>query len=186
MRTYRVPGTWDEMLNNGDGVSSLPGLRDQFSSVQSLSCVWLFVTPWTAAHQTSLSTTNSWNLLIFMSIESIMASNHLIRCHPFLLPPSIFSSIRIFSNESVFASGGQGTEVSASASVLPVSSGLISFWMDWMDLLAVQGTLKSLIQHHSSKASILQLSALFIVQLSHPYMAIGKTIVWLDGLLLAK
>jgi len=136
MRTYRVSGTWDEMLNNGDRVSSLPELRDQFSSVQSLSCVWLFVTPWTAAHQTSLFITNSWSLLRLMSIESSMASNQLIFCHPPFLLPSIFPSIRIFSNESVFASGGQSTGVSASASVLPMSlqDWSPSEWTGWISL----------------------------------------------------
>ena len=136
MRTYRVSGTWDEMLNNGDRVSSLPELRDQFSSVQSLSCVWLFVTPWTAAHQTSMFITNSWSLLRLMSIESLMASNQLIFCHPPFLLPSIFPSIRIFSNESIFASGGQSTGVSASASVLPMSlqDWSPSEWTGWISL----------------------------------------------------
>ena len=176
MRTYRVSGTWDEMLNNGDRVSSLPELRDQFSSVQSLSCVWLFVTPWTAAHQTSLFITNSWSLLRLMSIESSMASNQLIFCHPPFLLPSIFPTIRAFPMSQLFVSGGQITGASASASVLSKN---IQGWfsrIEWVDLLAVQGTLKCLLQHHSSKASILWQSAFFRVQLSHPYMTTGKTI----------
>ena len=114
-----------------------------------------------------------------MSIESVMPSNHLILCHSLLLLSSIFPSIRVFSNESaLFASGGQSTRVSASKSVLPVNEhpGLISFRMDWLDLLAVQRTLKSLLQHHSSKALILRRSAFFIVQFSHPYMTTGQTI----------
>ena len=150
----------------------------QFSSVQSLSCVQLFATPWTAAHQASLSITNSWSLLKLMSIESVMPSNHLILCHPLLLLPSIFPSIWVFSNESALHIRWP-KYWSFSFSITPSSehSGLISFRMDWLDLLAVQGTLKSLLQHHSSKASILQHSAFFIVQLSHPYMTIGKTIV---------
>ena len=134
------------------------------SSVQSLNHVWLFVTPWTEAHQASLSITNSWSLLKLMSIESVMPSNHLILCHPIFLLPSIFPSIRVFSNESVLRIRWP-KYWSFSFSISPSSeySGLISFRMDWLDLLAVQGTLKSLLQHHSSKASILQRSALFIV-----------------------
>ena len=148
-----------------------------FSSLQSLSHVWLFVTPWTAAHQASLSITNSQSLLKLMSIESVMPSNHLILCHPLLLPPSIFSSIRVFSNESTLCIWWP-KYWSFSFSISPSNdySGMISFRVDWLDLLAVQGTLKSLLQHHSSKASILQCSAFFIVQLSHPYMTPGKTI----------
>ena len=141
------------------------------SSVQSLSCVQLFATPWTAACQTSLSITNSWSLLKLMSIESMMPFNHLILCRPLLLPPSIFPSIRVFSNESVLHI--RWTKYwSFNFSISPSNeySGLISFRMDWLDLLAVQRTLKSLLQHHSSKASILQHSACFIVQHSHPYM----------------
>ena len=144
-------------------------LRWSFSSVQSLSRGQLFSTPWTAAHQASLSIANSRSLLKFMSIESVMPSNHLILCHPFLLLPSIFPSIRVFSNESIL-------RISFSISLSNEHSGLISFRIDWLDLLAVQGTLKSLLQHHSSKASILQHSAFFTVQLSHPYMTTGKTI----------
>ena len=143
------------------------------SSVQLLSHVRLFVTPWTAAHQASLSITNSWSLPKPMSIESVMPSNHLILCHPFLLLSSIFPRIRVFSNESTLPIRWP-KYWSFSFSIRPFSeySGLISFRMDWLDLLAVQGTL----QHHSSKASILWHSAFFIVQLSHPYMTTGKTI----------
>ena len=147
----------------------------QFSSVQLLSRVQLFAAPWTAAHQASLSIINFWSLLKLMSIESVMPSSHLILYHP-LLPPSIFLSIRVFSNESVFCiSWPKYWSFSFSISPSNEHSGLISFRMDWLDLLAVQGTLKSLLWHHSSKASILQHSAFFIVQLSHPYMTTGKT-----------
>ena len=148
-----------------------------FSSVQSVSHVQLFVTPWTAAHQASLSITNSWSLLKLMSIESVMPSNHLILCHLLLLLPSIFPSIRVFSNES-FLHIRWPKYWSFSFSIGPFSehSGMISFRMDWLDLLAVQGTLKSLLQHRSSEASILQCLAFFTVQLSHPYMTSGKTI----------
>ena len=146
-----------------------------FSSVQSLSHVQLFATPWTSARQASLSITNPWSLLRLMSIETVMPSNHLILCNPLLLPPSIFPSIGVFSNESVLHNR-LPEDWSFSFSISPSSeySGLISFRMDWLDLLAVQETLKSLLQHHSSKASILQCSAFFIVQLSHPYMTTGK------------
>ena len=149
----------------------------QFSSVQSLSRVRLFVTPWTAARQTSLFITNSWSLLKLMSVESVMPSNHLILCQSFLFAPSILPSIRVFSNESVLRIRWP-KYWSFSFSISPSNeySELISFRMDWLDLLAVQGTLKSLLQHHSSKASILQHSAFFIVQLSHPYTITGKTI----------
>ena len=140
------------------------------SSVQSLSHVQLFATPWTAGHQASLSITNSRGLLKLMSIESVMPSNHLILYRPILLPPSIFLSIRVFSNESVFCiSWPKYWSFSFSISPSNEYSGLISFRMDWFDLLAVWGILKSLLQHHSSKASILQCSAFFIVQLSHDY-----------------
>ena len=147
----------------------------QFSSVQSRSHIRLFVTPWTAAHQASLSITNSWSLLKLMSIELVMPSNHLILCCPPLLPPSIFPSIRVFSNESVLHIRWP-KYWSFSMSPSNEYSGLISFRMDWLDLLAVEGALKSLLQHHSSKASILRHLAFFIVQLSHPYMTTGKTI----------
>ena len=149
---------------------------NKFNSVQLFSHVWLFVTPWTPACQASLSITNSQSLLKFMSLESVMPSNHLIFCHPFLLP-SIFSRTRVFSNESALRIM-LPKYWSFSFSISPSNeySGLISFRMDWFDLLAVQGTLKSLLQHHSSKALILQCSAFFMVQLSHPYMTTGKTI----------
>ena len=137
-------------------------------SVQSLTCVQLFATPWTAGYQAFLSITNSWSLLKLMSIESVMPSNHLILCRPLLLLPSSFSSIRVFSNESVHLIRWP-KDWSFSFNISPSNeySGLISFRKDWLDLLAVQGTRKSLLQHHSSKASILRHSAFFIVQLSH-------------------
>ena len=151
----------------------------QFNSVQSLSRVWLFATPWTAARQASLSITNSRSLPKPMSISivSVMPPNHLILCRPLFLLPSILPSIMVFSNESSLCIRWP-KYWSFSFSVSPSSEhpGLISFSMDWLDLLAVQGTLKSLLQHHSSKASILQCSAFFIVQLSHPYMTTGKSI----------
>ena len=135
------------------------------------------VTPWIAAFQASLSFINSWSLLKLMSIESVMPSSHLVFCRPLLLPPSVFSSIRVFSNESVLHIGWpKYWNFSFNISPSNEYSGLISFRMDWLDLLAVQGTLKSLLQHHSLKASILQCSAFFIVQLSHPYITTGKTI----------
>ena len=140
-----------------------------------LSHVGLFATPQTAARQASLSITNFWSLLKHMSIESVMPSNHLILCHPLLLLPSIFPSIRVFSSESVLRIRWPKYW---SFSVNPSNeySGLISFRIDRLDLLAVQGTLKSLLQHHSSKASILHYSDFFMVQPSHPYMTTGKTI----------
>ena len=147
----------------------------QKHSVQSLSRVWLFATPQTVACQASLSFTISWILLKLMSIESAMPSNYLILCHPLLLLPSIFPSIRIFSNESALRIRWP-KYWSFSISPSNEYSGLISFRMDWLNLLAVQGTLKSLLQHHSSKAWVLQHSAFFVVQLSHPYMTTGKTI----------
>ena len=138
-----------------------------FSSVQSLSCVRLFVTPWIAARQASLSITNSQSLLKLMSIESVMPPNHL--CCPFLLPLSILPSIRVFSSGSVLhIRWSKYWRFSFSVSPSNEYSGLISSRMEWLDLLAVQGTLKSLLQHHSSKASILRCSTFFIVQLSHP------------------
>ena len=141
-------------------------LMFQFSSVQLLSCVWLFATSWTAARLASLSITDSQSLLKLMSIESVMPSNHLILCHPLLLLPSIFPSIRVFSNESVLnIRWPKDWSFSFSISSSNKYSGLISFRIDWLDLLAVQGTLKSLLQHHSSKASILLCSAVVIVQL---------------------
>ena len=147
------------------------------SSVQSLSHVRLFQTPWTTARQASLSITNSWSLPIPISIESVMPSTHLILCRPLLLLPPIPPSIRVFSNESVFCiMRPKYSSFSFSISPSNEYSGLISFRMNWLDVLAVQGTLKSLLQHHSSKASILQCSAFFMVQLSHPYMTTGNTI----------
>ena len=142
------------------------------------SHVRLLVTPWTVAHQASLSITNSQSLLKLMSIESVMPSNHLILCCPLLLLPSIFPSIRVFSNESVLCIRWPLEYWSFSFNISPSNehSGLISFRMDWLDLPAVQWTLKSLLQHYSSKASILWHSAFLIVQLSHPYMTTGKTI----------
>ena len=141
----------------------------QFSPVQLLSHVRLFATPWTAALQASLSITNSQSLLKLMSIESVMPCNHLILCCPLLLPPSIFPSIWIFSSESVLCIRWP-KYWSFSFSISPSNeySGLISYRMDWFNLLAVQGTLKNLLQHHSSKASIIRCSAFFVVQLSHP------------------
>ena len=148
-----------------------------FFSVQLIRHVQLFVTPWTAACLASLSFTNSQSLLKLMSIESVMPSNHFILCRSLLLLPSIFLSIRIFSNESVLhIRWPKYWSFNFSSRSSNEYLGLISFRMDWLDLRAVQGTLKSLLQHHSSKASILQCSAFFIVQLSHPYMPTGKTI----------
>ena len=135
------------------------------------------MTPWTSAHQASLSITNSWSLLKLMSIASVMPCSHLILCHPLLLPSSVFPSIRVFSNESVLhIRWPKYWSFSFSISPSNEYSGLISCRIDWLDLLAVQGTLKSLFQQHNSKASILQCSAFFTVQLSHPYMTIGNTI----------
>ena len=148
-----------------------------FSSVQLLSHVRLFATPWITARQTSLSVTNSQSLLKLMSIESVMPSSHLILCCPLLLLPPVPPSIRVFSNESTLCM--RWTKYwSFSFSISPSNEhpGLISFRLDWLGLLAVQGTLKSLLQHHNSKASIFRCSAFFKVQLSHPYMTTGKTI----------
>ena len=146
------------------------------SSVQSPSHIWLFATPWTAACQASQSITDFQSLLKLMSIKLVMPSLSLILCHPLILLPSIFPSIKVFSNESVLhIRWPKYWNFSISISPSNEYSGLISFRMDWLDLLAVQGTLKSLLQHHSSKASILQRSAFFIVQLSHTYMTTGKT-----------
>ena len=145
--------------------------------VESLIYVQLFVTPWTAARQASLSITNSQRLFKPVSIESVMPSNHLILCRPLLLLPSFFPSIRVFSNESALhIRWPEYWSFSFSISPSNEYSGLISFRLDWLDLLAFQGTLQSLLQHHSSKASILQHSAFFMVQLSHSDMATGKTI----------
>ena len=167
-----VPLTYSEYL-----ATIKTDQKVQFSSVQSVSHVRLFVTPWTAARQASLPITNSRSWLKLMSIESGMPSNHLILCRPLLLPPSIFPSIRVFSNESAICiRWAKYWSFSFSISPSNEYSGLISLRMDWLDLLAVQGTLKSLLQHHSSKTSILWHSAFFIVQLSYPYMTTGKTI----------
>ena len=150
----------------------MPGITP-FNSVQSLSHIRLFVIPWTAAHQVSLSITNSWNLLKLMSIETVMPSNYLILCHPLLLPPSIFSASGSFPMSRFFASGDQNIGVLASASVFPMNmqDWYPLGWTSWISLIS-----KSLLQHHSSKASILQHSAFFIAQLSHPYMTTGKII----------
>src|SRR5574337_964244 len=149
----------------------------KISSVQSLSCVQLFATPWTAARQASLSITISRSSLKLMSIESVMPSSHLILCCPLFLLPPIPPSIRVFSNESTLRMRWQ-KYWGFSFSIIPAKEipGLISFRMDWLDLLAVQETLKSLLQHHSSKASILRRAAFFTVQLSNPYVTTGKTI----------
>ena len=145
------------------------------SSVQSLSCVWLFATPWTAACQASLSITNSQNLLKLISIESVMPTNRLILCRLLLLLPSIFPSIKVFSNESVLCiRWSMYCSFSISPSNIHWKSELISFRIAWFDLLAVQGTLKNLPQNHCSEASVLQLSAFFMIQLSHPSWLLGK------------
>ena len=165
----------------------LQGSRYFSQSVQSLSRVPLFVAPWTAARQASLSTTNSRSLLKLMSIELVMPSNHFILCRPLLLLPSIPPSIRVFSNKSTLHMRWP-KYWSGCFSIIPSKEhpGLISFRMDWLDLLAVQGTLKSLLQHHSSKASILRCSAFFTLQLSHPYMTTGKTIALTRWTLVGK
>ena len=163
---------------NGGKQTSVCTCHFQFSSVQSLSRVRLFATPWTAARQVSLSITNFQSPPKPVSIESVMPSIHLILCRPLLLLPSIFPSIRVFSNESArYMRWPKYWSFSFSTSPSNEHPGLVSFRIDWLDLLAVQGTLKSLLQHHSSKASVLWHSTFFIVQLSHPYMITGKTIV---------
>ena len=149
----------------------------QFSSVQSLSLIWLFETPWVAALQAALCITNSQSLLNLMSFESVMPSNQLILCCPLLILPSIFPSVTVFSNVSgLCIRWPEYWSFSFSISPSKEYSEMMSFRMDWLDLLDVQGTLKSLLQHHSSKASILRHSAFFTVQLSHPYMTAGKNI----------
>ena len=160
-------------------------MKPKFSWVQSLSRVQVFVTPWTTAHEASLSFTNYWSLPKPMSIESVMPCNHLILCCPLLLLPSIFPSIRVFSSESALRIRWPKYW---SFNISPSSEhpGLISFRMDWLDLLAIQGMLKSLLQHRSSKASILRRSAVFIVQLSHQYLTTGKTRALTIWPLLAK
>ena len=175
------------MINGSAQEDIIVNICNSFSSVQSLSHVGLFVTPWTAARHTSLSITNSWSQPKPMSIELLMPSNHLILCCPLLLLPSLFPNIRVFSNESVFRIRWP-KYWSFSLNISPSNeySGLISLRTDLFDLLAVQGTLKSLLQHHSSKASFLQHSAFFVVQLSHPYMSIGKTIALTRGTFVGK
>ena len=167
------------MSEFGETLMSIQTNVSSSSSVQLPSHVQLFATPQTAARQASLPITNSWSLLKLMSIESVMPSNYLILCRPLLLPLSIFPSIRVFSKESGLRIRWP-KDWSFSFGISPSNEylGLISFRMDWLDLLAVQGTLKSqsLLQHHSSKASILWHSAFFVVQLSHPYMTTGETI----------
>ena len=146
--------------------------------VQSLSHVWLFPNPWNAAHQPSLSITNSWSLFKLTSIESVMPTNHFILCHPLLLLSSIFPSIRVFSNElGLCIRWSKYCSFSFSISPSNEYSGLITIRVDWFDLLAVQGTLKSLLQYDNLKASILQCSAFLMVQPSHRYITTGKTIV---------
>ena len=162
-------------------------INNPFSSVQSLSRVWLLATPWIAARQASLPITNSRRLLKLMPIKSVMPSSHLILCRPLLLLPPIPSSITVFSNESTLPMRWP-KYWSFSFSISPSNEhpALISFKMDWLDLLAGQGTLKSLLQHHSSKASIFRVSAFFTVQLSHPYMTTGKTIALTRRTFVAK
>ena len=177
--TWRISWTVEPGgLVPGTAKSDLESVVTQgLSSVQLLSHARLFAMPWTAGRQASLFITNSRSLLKLKSIKSVMPSNHLILCHPLLLLPSIPPSTRVFSNESVLHIGWP-KYWSFSFNISPSNeySGLISFRMDWLDLLAVQGILKSLLQHHSSRASILRRSAFFIVQLSHPYVTTGKTI----------
>ena len=186
-------GEWKSWLktqhseNEGHGIQSHHFMANQFSSVQSLSHIWLFVTPWIAARRASLSITNSQSSLRLPFIESVMPSSHLILCRPLLHLPPTPPSIRVFFNESTLRMRWP-KYWSFSFSIIPSNEhpGLISFRMDWLDLLAVQGTLKSLLQHHSSKASILRRSAFFTVQLSHPYMTTGKTIALTRRTLVGK
>ena len=170
-----LPNWWEKWWKKRRGVLSRilakwgPRWLSRLTSVQLLNPVWLFATPWTVACQASLSFTNFRSLLKFMSIESLMPSNHLVLCCPLLLLPSIFPKIRVSSNESALCiRWPKYWNFSFSISPSNEYPGLISFRIDWFDLLAVQGTLKSLLQHHSSKASILKHSAFFMVQLSHP------------------
>ena len=166
-----------QALPGTQATSSAQNAFYSLSSVQLLSHAQLLATPWTAAHQASLSITNSQSLLKLMSIELVMPSNHLILSRPLLLLPSIFPNNRVFSNESVLCfRPPKYWSFSFSTSPSNEHPGLISYRMDWLDLPEVQETLKSLLQHHSSKASILQHSAFFVVQLSHPYMTTGRTI----------
>ena len=180
MHRWTLSLTKEAGVYNGEKTISLTssaGKTSQFSSVQLLSCVQLFATPWIAACQASLSITNSQSSLRLASIESVMPSSHLILCRPLLHLPLIPPSIRVFSNELTLRMRWPN-HWSFSFSIIPSKEipGLISFRMDWLDLLAVQGTLKNPLQHHSSKASIHRCSAFFSVQLSHPYMTTGKTI----------
>ena len=169
----KIPGSSSQKNIDSTRYLSL----NPFGSVQLLNRVQLFATPWTASRQASLSITNSQSWLKLMSIELVMPSNHLILCCPLLLLPSIFPSIRVYSNESVLRiRWPKYWHFSFNISPSNEHLRLISFRMDWLDLLEVQGTLKSLLQHHGSKASVLQCSVFFIVQLSHPYMTIGKNI----------
>ena len=176
-------GMWDLSGPDQTGISCIARqilnhwtIKEGPVVVQSLSHVQLFATPWTAARQPSLSFTMSWSLLKLMSIESVMPSTHLALYHPHLLLPSMFPSIRVFSNElALCIRWPKYWSFSFSISPSNEYSGLISFRIDWFALLAVQSTLKTFLQHHSSKASILQHSAFFMVQLSHPYMTTGKT-----------
>ena len=162
-------------------------MGSRISSVQYLSRVWLSATPWIAVHQASLSITNTWNVLKLMSIELVITSNHFIICHSLFLLPSIFPSIRIFSNESALRiKCPKYWSFSFSISPSNEYSGLISFRIDCFYLFAVQGTLKSLLQHHSLKALIHHHPAFFMVQLSHPYMTTGKPKFWLYRPLLVK
>ena len=174
-------------IMNNDVLIFISMLPFKFSSVQLLSCVQLLATSWIAARQASLSITNTWSSLRLTSIELVMPSSHLILCRPLLLLPPIPPSIRVFSNESTLCTRWP-KYWSFSFSIIPYKEipGLISFRMDWLDLLAVQETLQSLLQHHSSRASILLCSASFTVQLSHPYRTTGKTIALTRQTLLAK
>ena len=176
-----IKGLWSQYFCDDHEYFSI------FSSVQSLSHVQLFATPWIAACQASLSITNSQSTLKVTSIESVMPSSHLILCRPLLLLPTIPPTIRVFSNESTLHMRWL-KYWSFSFSIIPSKEipGLISFRMDWLDLLALQGTLKSLLQQHSSKASVLRCSASFTVQLSHPYMTTGKTIALIRRTLVGK
>ena len=168
---------YQSMIRDVCVVLSCSAVTDSFVFVVQSLRVQLFVIPWAAAHQASVSFTISWSLLKVRSLELVMPSNHLILCRPLLLPPSIFPSIRVFSNESALCiMWPKYWSFSFNISPSNEHPGLISFRMDWLNLLAVQGTLKSLLQHHSSKALILQRSAFFIVQLSHPHMTTGKTV----------
>ena len=174
--------SWVFMLNVIEEERFFSIFLASFISVQLLSYVWLFVAPWTEGRQASMSFAISWSLFKFMSSESVMSSNQLVLCHPLLLLPSICPSSRVFSSElALRIKWPKYWKVRFSISPSNEYSGLISFTIDWFDLLAVQGTLKSPFQHHSLKASILQHSAFLIVWLSHPYITTGKTLLWLCG-----